>query len=336
MHGLGIPTTRALAIATSDEWVYRHGAEPRASLLRLTPSHIRFGHFQYAATTRFSELTQFADYVIARHFPALLSETNPYMALLEEVITRTARLIAQWQAAGFNHGVMNSDNMSILGETFDYGPFAFMDVFNSRFVCNDSDDTGRYAFCNQPGIGLWNLERLAEALAPLAGYLAPEKILAAYAKAYNATYLPLMATKLGLDFSLEDEADFKVFLAQLLNEMELQWIDYPSFFGQLTGEVAPLHAAYPGLKNWIAAYEKRLAAMLPNQVAERLAANNPKLYLRNAWIEKVIQSAYAGDFAPFEAWWKAVSQPYEVHAALHGVADLAPEGQAGMTCSCSS
>jgi uncharacterized protein YdiU (UPF0061 family) len=337
MHGLGIATTRALAIATSDEWVFRHGPEPRATLLRLSQSHIRFGHFEYAATRPLSELSALSDYVIGRHFPELFNEPNPYAALLETVTRRTAQMIAHWQVQGFNHGVMNSDNMSILGETFDYGPYALMDLFNSRFICNDSDESGRYAFCNQPAIGLWNCERLALALSALTEQTDVKALQRVYAQAFNETYLTQFAAKLGLDIheGFQDVTDFKGFLVDLLNWMEGEAIDYPRFFGLLTPCRQTLLERYPSSALWINAYTA-LLERFGQHAQQRMTQHNPRLYLRNGLIERVISSAYRGDFGPFEQLWQAAQRPFEIHPAIHGV-DNAPENcELGVTCSCSS
>ena len=168
MHGLGIPTTRALCLFDSDEEVYRERIERGALLVRLAPSHVRFGSFEFFYhRQQFARVKQLADYVIAHDYPALQEQAAPYLSLLQEVVKRTARLMAQWQLVGFAHGVMNTDNMSILGLTLDYGPFGFMDAYEPEFICNHSDYHGRYAFDQQPSIGLWNLTCLAQAMLPL-------------------------------------------------------------------------------------------------------------------------------------------------------------------------
>jgi len=168
MYGLGIPTTRALCMTGSDDEVYREQIETGAMLLRMAPSHIRFGSFEYLYyEERHEDLRALADYTLAQHFPDLLDTDNPYLALLNAAIASTAELIARWQSVGFAHGVMNSDNMSIHGITLDYGPFGFLDAYEPGFICNHSDHSGRYAFDQQPAIGLFNLSCLAQALLPL-------------------------------------------------------------------------------------------------------------------------------------------------------------------------
>jgi len=168
MHGLGIPTTRALCIIGSQEEVYREQIEPGAMLVRMSPSHVRFGNFEYFFyTQQFEHLKTLADYVIAGFYPELAQEKNPYLSLLQNIIKRTAELIAHWQAVGFSHGVMNSDNMSVLGLTLDYGPYGFLDQYDPDFICNHSDHQGRYAFNKQPEIGLFNASCFAQAILPL-------------------------------------------------------------------------------------------------------------------------------------------------------------------------
>ncbi len=183
MHGLGIPTTRALCVVGSEEEVLREQVETGATLLRLAPSHVRFGHFEFFYWRRqFDHLKTLADYVLAQHFPELVGRPDSYARFYHEAAVRTARLIAEWQAVGFAHGVMNSDNMSVLGMTLDYGPFGFLDAYDPAFICNHSDHQGRYAFHNQPDIGYFNLRCLAQALTPLA----PDEAIKAGLDAYEA------------------------------------------------------------------------------------------------------------------------------------------------------
>jgi uncharacterized protein YdiU (UPF0061 family) len=167
IHALGIPTTRALCIIGSKEPVQRETRETAATLVRIADSHIRFGHFEWIFHNKPTHLKDFADYVINRHYPDCATADKPYAALLNAIVNRTATLMAQWQLVGFAHGVMNTDNFSITGCTFDYGPYGFLDVYKPSFVCNHSDNTGRYAWNQQPSIGLWNLNALAYALSPL-------------------------------------------------------------------------------------------------------------------------------------------------------------------------
>src|SRR5437899_6472211 len=183
MHGLGLPTTRAICAVGREEQVLREQVETGATLLRLAPSHVRFGHFEFFYWRRqFDHLKTLADYVLAQHFPELVGRPDAYVRFYHEAAVLTARLIAKWQAVGFAHGVMNSDNMSVLGMTLDYGPFGFLDAYNPAFICNHSDHQGRYAFHNQPDIGYFNLRCLAQALTPLA----PNEAIKAGLDAYEA------------------------------------------------------------------------------------------------------------------------------------------------------
>ncbi|TXT25901.1 MAG: hypothetical protein FD134_776 [Gallionellaceae bacterium] len=208
MHGLGIPTTRALCIVGSDAPVYREKVETAAVLTRLAPSHVRFGSFEvFYYRRQDAHIATLADYVIARHFPHLEGQADRHARFFGEVAARTARLMAHWQAVGFAHGVMNTDNMSILGLTFDYGPFGFMERYDPAFICNHSDTGGRYAFYQQPQIGQWNLAALAQALTPLVAADKLNEILDGYGQAYWAQLTALMRQKLGLLQSQEGDIE---------------------------------------------------------------------------------------------------------------------------------
>jgi uncharacterized protein YdiU (UPF0061 family) len=214
MHGLHVPTTHALFLSGSRQEVYREQIEPGAMLLRVAPSHIRFGSFEYFFyAQRYDDLQRLADHVLVQYFPQLLTEDNPYLAFLQEVITSTAQLIARWQAVGFAHGVMNTDNMSIHGITLDYGPFGFVEQYDPHFICNHSDHHGRYAFNKQPEIGLFNLSCLAQALLPVlhkdaeAAAKLANAALGNYQAQFEAYYAGLMAAKLGFTRAMADDRD---------------------------------------------------------------------------------------------------------------------------------
>jgi len=238
MHGLGIPTTRALCIIGSDHEVYREQIETGAMLLRMSPSHVRFGSFEYFYhTQKFRELKLLADYVIDHDFPDFKNNTEPYLALLKSVIKSTAELIAQWQAAGFAHGVMNTDNMSILGLTMDYGPYGFLDQYNPDYICNHSDHQGRYAFSKQPDTGLFNVSCLAQAFLPLLDEntdCAVEKAKSAleeYQQHYIQSYAALMRAKLGL---YNAEKEDRLLCSELLELMHENHVDYTLLFRHLS------------------------------------------------------------------------------------------------------
>ena len=208
MHALGIPSTRAVAVVGADEPVFRESVETAAVVTRMSPSFVRFGHFEhFYHAGRHEELRVLADYVIDRFYPALRREPQPHAALLREVVERTARLIAAWQSVGFCHGVMNTDNMSILGLTIDYGPFGFLDGFDAHHVCNHSDSEGRYSYANQPAIGEWNCYCLGQALVPLLGSVDETRdALAVYRPVFAAELERRLLDKLGLTQAREGDA----------------------------------------------------------------------------------------------------------------------------------
>ncbi len=231
MHGLGIPSTRALCIVAGSETVRREEMEPVATLIRMSESHVRFGHFEYLFyTQQHDALAQLADYVVGHHYPEHIGKPDRHALLLRDVIARTAAMIAHWQAVGFNHGVMNTDNMSILGVTFDYGPFAFFDAYDARYICNHTDHDGRYAFHRQPAIGLWNLNALAHALSPLIPHAQLVELLQGYEGILVATFAAKMRAKLGLR---QTQAGDEVLLQELFDMLQANAVDYPVFFRRL-------------------------------------------------------------------------------------------------------
>ncbi len=228
MHGLGIPTTRSLCIVAGEEIVWRETPEPGAMLLRMAPTHVRFGSFEVFYYRRQHEyLKTLADYVIEYHYPHLVGSENGYARLLHEVAVRTGHLVAQWQAVGWAHGVLNTDNMSILGLTLDYGPFGFMERYDPTFICNHSDHHGRYSFQNQPDIGFWNIRALARALSPLVEQDEVNAIPDVYEKAMLGKYAELMRAKLGL---VETHAGDDKLVTDLLNLMDSSRADYTNVF----------------------------------------------------------------------------------------------------------
>lgn len=218
MHGLGVPTTRALAIVGSDAPVYRESVETAAVLTRMAPCHVRFGSFEVFFHRRQEDQVRIlADYVLREHYPELLSAEKPYVALLAEIVYRTAELVAHWQAVGFCHGVMNTDNMSVLGLTIDYGPFGFLDGFDWGHICNHSDDGGRYAYNMQPGVAHWNLYCLGQALLPLMELEEAEAALQRYEPAFDTAYATRMRAKLGLLSAEEGDAELAADLLGLMH-----------------------------------------------------------------------------------------------------------------------
>ena len=337
MAALGIPTTRALAAAITGETVVRETLLPGAVLTRVASSHIRVGTFQFfAARGDVEGLRLLADHVIARHYPQAAGAERPYRALLDEVIARQADLVAQWLLVGFIHGVMNTDNTSIAGETIDYGPCAFMDAYDPATVFSSIDQQGRYAYGNQPRIAQWNLARLAETLLPLLAedqdkaIADAEKALGAFAARFQAAYRSGMQKKLGL--STEHEGD-PALAQDLLNAMAENHADFTLTFRRLCDAAAGPDgdqavrrlfadpAAYDG---WAARWRRRFGQE-PQDNATRAAAMravNPAFIPRNHRVEAVIQAAVQrDDFAPFEELLAVLSNPYEDQPAFADYAD---------------
>ncbi len=340
MHGLGIPTTRALAIAGADEAVYRETPETAAVLLRLAPSHVRFGSFEVFYYRREHHyIKQLADYVIAEHFPQFDGAADKYEKFLIEVIERTARLIAQWQAVGFCHGVMNTDNMSILGLTLDYGPFGFLDGFDFSHICNHSDTQGRYSYENQPQIGLWNCKCLAQALTPLIEVDACNAALARYEQAYVIEYTTRMHAKLGLAQALDEDGELIVDLMNLLAEHRT---DYTIFFRTLsTGTEAArdLMVNREAFDAWAARYRARLAKESGNADERRalMRRTNPKFVLRNHLAQIAIERASQHkDYSEIDRLLTLLQRPFDEQPEMESYAAPPPDWASQLEVSCSS
>ncbi len=317
MHALGIPTSRTLCAVATGETVYRETALPGAVLTRVAASHIRVGTFQFfAARGEWDKVQKLADYAIARHYPDLAAAANPYLAFFDAVCQAQAKLIAQWMGAGFVHGVMNTDNMTISGETIDYGPCAFMEGYAPGTVFSSIDQTGRYAYANQPLILGWNLARLAETLLPLfdadedrAVVIATER-LQGIAAIYRAEWSRVMRAKLGL----EGDDDGDAALAEgLLASMAGQGADWTLTFRRLSaavggdaGLVAALFDDPTALMAWLPLWRARLA----EGAAARMDRVNPIVIPRNHLVEEALAAATAGDLGPFRALLAAVSDPF--------------------------
>ncbi|WP_315800259.1 protein adenylyltransferase SelO [Bradyrhizobium sp. SZCCHNS3002] len=326
MAALGIPTTRSLAAVVTGEQVYRGTALPGAVLTRVATSHIRVGTFQYfAARQDVDAVRRLADHVIHRHYPDLAGTERPYHALLDAVIARQAKLIADWLLIGFIHGVMNTDNTSVSGETIDYGPCAFMDAYDPKQVFSSIDEFGRYAFANQPRIALWNLTRLAECLLPLFGddkdqaIKEAEAALDGFAAEFTDAHQAGLRRKLGLFTQREGDQP----LAQaLFDAMAAAKADFTLTFRRLSDaagngdldEVRSLFADPAGFEEWAARWQQRLTEE-PQSPAERRAAMrkvNPAFIPRNHRIEAVITAAVENDdYAPFEELHAVLARPYD-------------------------
>ena len=346
MHGLGIPTTRALCIVGSDMPVYREDDETGAIVTRLAPSFLRFGSFEvFFYRGQKDALKTLADFALAHYFPEQREAAEPYAALLAEVARRTACLMAQWQAVGFSHGVMNTDNMSLLGLTLDYGPYGFMDAFDPGYICNHSDSYGRYAFDQQPDIGGWNLTCLAQALSPLMDGDAAQAALQAYVPAFTQTYLELMAAKIGL--SADDEtADL---LAELLRLLAQNRVDYTIFFrrlgafdsspGELNTPLRDLFLERAAFDAWAARYAAVLRARDSVDAARRAAMDrvNPKYVLRNHLAEIAIRKARdERDYDEIERLRALLARPHDEQPAFEPYAAEPPDWAQRIEVSCSS
>jgi serine/tyrosine/threonine adenylyltransferase len=333
MHALGIPTTRSLAVATTGATVYRRSPLPGAVLTRIAASHIRVGTFEYAAALGDTAiLRQLADHTLHRHFPDAATSPEPYLALLQNTADRQAALVARWLLVGFIHGVMNTDNMALSGETIDYGPCAFLDSYDPATVFSSIDQNGRYAYANQPPIAQWNLTRLAEALLPLihpdpqvAAPLA-EKALDSFPATFQAHWLEGMRAKLGLLTEAPEDHDLaKDFLAIL----QANKADFTNSFRQLDptsppDPSGPLGRAFP---LWHARWTARLAAQ-PGSIADAIRtmhAHNPARIPRNHKVEQALSAAEQdADLAPLHALLSALAQPYQDDPA-HAAYTLPPQ-----------
>lgn len=350
MHALGIPTTRALCIVGSDEEVLREQVETGSTLLRLAPSHVRFGHFEYFYwRNQQDHIKTLADYVIGQSFPDLVGLPDVYARFYREAAIRTARLIAKWQAVGFAHGVMNSDNMSILGITLDYGPFGFMDEYQPGFVCNHSDHHGRYSFQHQPDIGYFNLRCLAQALTPLVSEGELEAGLAAYEAIFAEHYGELMRAKLGLATS---QAGDDVLAGDLLDLMRGSCADYTNVFRALCEFKSAAEALNEPIRDhfvdreafdrWAGRYKARLRAegRRDDVRVMQMKRANPKYILRNYLAHTAIQKAQMPngqkDYSEIERLWQLLRDPFAEHPDMESYTAPPPDWGKRLMLSCSS
>ncbi|MCX7672110.1 MAG: YdiU family protein [Thiobacillaceae bacterium] len=348
LHALGIPTTRVLAVVATGEPVYRERVLPGAVLTRVAASHLRVGTFEYVrAHGGLDELRALADYAIQRHDPPLGGCPDRYLRLLEAVAERQARLVASWMAVGFVHGVMNTDNMSLSGESIDFGPCAFMEGFDPATVFSSIDEWGRYAYGNQPGIAAWNLARFAETLLPLIdadpdrAVARASAVIEAFPQRYRAHWLELMRAKLGLaEAAPRQDAQDEQLTQDWLDLLHAQQVDHTLAWRYLAdaaaGEEVRLHALFPGqpgLDGWLARWRARCAAEdaarptthAPGpERAKRMRRVNPWIIPRNHRVEEALAAAEAGDLGPFERLLAAVTRPYDEDAAYISYAEPSP------------
>ncbi|MDQ3554204.1 MAG: YdiU family protein [Chloroflexota bacterium] len=337
MHALGIPTTRTLAVVATGDHVARDTMLPGAVLTRVAASHIRVGTFQYAAVHGDPALVRrLADHAIARHHPHAVEAENPYLAFFESVVDAQASLVARWMLVGFIHGVMNTDNMTVSGETIDYGPCAFMDAFDPSAVFSSIDHEGRYAYGNQPPIAQWNLARLAETLLPLFHVEADPAIAAAtgvlqsFPDRYREYWVHGMRAKLGMaDGQPEDGA----LIDDLLALLHAQNVDVTSCFRALSssvrGDAAParlLFAEPSAYDGWSDRWRGLLSSQSadPQAIAEAMDRVNPVYIPRNHLVEEALAAATAGDLGPFRRLLEVLARPFDERPGLEPYAAPAP------------
>jgi len=343
MHGLGISTSRALALIGSDTNVARERWEKGAIVLRLSPTWVRFGTFEYFnARGEHGKLQELADYVIAESFPHLENQEDLYLKMYAEIVKNTATTIAKWQSVGFNHGVMNTDNMSIDGRTIDYGPFAFLDDYEKDYVCNHTDREGRYSFKNQPGIGHWNLTMLARALSPIMNYDAALQVLEdLYGTRYEEVYSEIMYAKMGLEN--EDNKDRELF-QWMLGALESATIDYTLFFRKLSHfdgdkkDILDLCVYRSNLEEWLDSYTQRLnkEILATAKRHEKMLRVNPKYILKNHILQEAIEKAEVHDFSMINDLLTVALAPFDEHTELEYLCRLAPIESKNSKLSCSS
>ncbi len=339
MHALGIPTTRALAAVTTGETIYREGPKPGAVLTRLAGSHLRVGTFQFfAARGETEKVRQLADYAIARHDPDLAGTDDRYLKLFAGVMQRQANLIARWVLVGFVHGVMNTDNTTISGETIDYGPCAFIDAYDPAAVFSSIDHGGRYAYGRQPMIAQWNLARLAETLLAL---IDPDDVdkavervseeLGRFPDLYKDAWLTGMRAKLGLQIGAEDDQELA---DTLLAQMQENKVDYTGFFRKLScaadGDLGPVLSLFPeenGMETWLTRWKQRLGSEAGNgaETKQRMDSVNPVYIPRNHKVEEALRASESGDYDPVEKLLGVLADPYSEREGLDAYAAPAPK-----------
>ncbi|MGH9942417.1 MAG: protein adenylyltransferase SelO [Pyrinomonadaceae bacterium] len=347
MHYLGIPTTRALCIVASDDAVRRESVETAAILTRLSPSHVRFGTFEvFYYRNQPERVRELADYVIANYYPELAGTEDRYEQFLREVVRRTANMIAQWQAVGFAHGVMNTDNMSVLGLTIDYGPFGFVDDYQTHFIPNHSDHSGRYSLGQQPAIGLWNLSCLAQTLLSL---ITREQAVAAfdtYQPLFAEHYGQLIRQKLGLREERDEDSPLVIGLLGLL---EANGVDYTNFFRRLGRFDTAADARNDLLRDmfvepaafdrWAADYGARLLSEQSDDAErrERMDKANPKYVLRNYLAQEAIKRAVeTRDYTEIERLLELLRRPFDEQPGMERYAEAPPDWGEKIIVSCSS
>ena len=348
LHHLDIPTTRAMAVIGSDQPVIRETVETAAVVMRMSPSFIRFGSLEYFYwTQQYDALRQLTDYVIERFYPECRDAKQPYLAFLEQVARRTARLVAQWQGVGFCHGVLNTDNMSILGITIDYGPFGFMDSFDAGYICNHSDVNGRYAYNMQPQIAHWNLYALGQALVALTEDVdATKAAIDSYLGEYSSAIDAVFRAKLGLNTALPDDESL---INEVMNLLQATHVDWTIFWRALStlqvdgsDKVRDMMIDRAAFDVWAERYRVRLRAedSVDRERAQRMNRVNPKYVLRNHLAEIAIGKARGDtgprDFSEVARLLKVLERPYDKQPQFESYAQEPPEWARTLELSCSS
>lgn len=344
MHALGIPTSRALCLVSSDEPVLREKPEKGAVVTRTAKTHIRFGHFEYFHyTDKLDELRHLADYLMISIVPEANQANNAYQGLLDIAVINTAKMIARWQAVGFAHGVMNTDNMSIIGETLDYGPYGFLDDYEPSFICNHSDTYGRYAFDEQPSIGLWNLNALGHALSSLLSDSEIKESLARYESTIITEYASLMRRKFG--FYHSDKTDQQL-SQSLLTLMKEDAVDYTAAFRDLchfnTQDQHHLlierFKQKEKIKAWCQQYCERLKKEGRNHQQRQadMLATNPKFIARNYYLQQAIDQAEQGHYELIDTLFTILQSPFDEHPQYEQYATPPPRSGKHLSISCSS
>ncbi|PXX47329.1 protein adenylyltransferase SelO [Undibacterium pigrum] len=347
MAALNIPTSRALCVIGSDQMVFRETPETSAVVARVAPSFVRFGSFEHwYYNDRMDDLRLLADYVIALSYPELQTENNPYQALLATVTTRTATLMAQWQAVGFMHGVMNTDNMSIIGQTLDYGPFGFMEAYDEKHICNHTDQQGRYSYRMQPAIGNWNCQALAQALSPVIGSVDDTNAaLSHYPAVYRKKWTELMHQKFGLKTDQEGDLDLFAGFFTLLQSNHADFTLSFRHLSKLSNQkstkdelLRDLFLDRDGLDLWLLDYRARLGMEQSDDKTRQasMLSVNPKFVLRNYLAQVAIEKAQKKDFSETRKLLSILKNPYDEQEEHEDYAELPPDWARHLEVSCSS
>ena len=348
MHFLGIPTTRALAIIDSDTFAHREwNEESCAVVLRMSPSWIRVGTFEFFARTKNAKenLTQLCEYVIKENYPELIGVENRYEKMFYSLVDKTANLLALWQVYGFQHGVMNTDNFSIAGLTIDYGPYAFMDYFEKNSICNHTDVEGRYSYNNQPFVARWNLLVLANALNQICDENKLKEYMKTFLTQHQKIYLELINKRLGLDASKSGDSNFNLIL-ELLGSLESSKMDYNVFFYRLTNlksfddlsSILDIAVFQEPLKQWFESYKKVCEEQSDGFESrlEIMKKVNPKYILKNYMLQDAIQKADEGDYTLVNELLEIAQNPFDEHPKFEEYAKPTPMKYANIKLSCSS